>query len=128
MRFSVLLIVLYWILKRAVVKKRPFKNYIGNIHNLRILIKTADGKRGRLFIFDKGRIATKGGAKHEYDAAIIWSDATTAFQVMSSMDDEAAFIAAAQGKMKIDGMAYFAQWFNDGVKIAMGNEGTSRTK
>jgi hypothetical protein len=128
MRFSMLLIILYWILKRAIVKKRPFKNYIGNIHNLRIMIKTADGKRGRLFIFDKGRIATKGGAKHEYDAAIIWSDAATAFRVMSSMDDEATFFAAAQGNMKIDGMAYFAQWFNDGVKIAMGTKGASHNQ
>lgn len=28
-------------------------------------------------------------------------------------------VGMPQGKMKIDGMAYFAQWFNDGVKIAM---------
>ncbi len=121
MRFSALLYILFRILKRAAGKKRAFKNYLGNIQQLRIMIKTADGRRGRLFIFDKGRIATKRGARHAYDAAIIWSDAATAFKVMSSMSDEATFLAAAQGKMKLDGMAYFAQWFNDAVKIAMGN-------
>jgi hypothetical protein len=38
---------------------------------------------------------------------------------MSSMSDETSFLAAAEGKMKLDGMAFFAQWFNDGVKLAM---------
>jgi hypothetical protein len=120
MRFTVLLFVLYRVLKRAAVKKPAFNNYIGTIHGVKIMIKTADGKRGRLFIFDKGKVSSRGGGRHSYDAAIIWSDAATAFRVMSSMSDEASFLAAADGKMKLDGMAFFAQWFNDGVKIAMG--------
>ena len=120
MRFSALLYILFRILKRAASRKRAFQNYIGNIHGVRIMIKTADNRRGRLFIFDKDGVSSRRGAKHTYDAAIIWSDASTAFKVMSSMSDEASFLAAAEGKMKLDGMAFFAQWFNDGVKIAMG--------
>lgn len=121
MRFSALLYILSVILKHAMKKKRAFQNYIGSIQNLRIMIKTADSRHGRIFIFNRGRIISKRGAKHAYDAAIIWSDAATAFKVMSSMSEEATFLAAAQGKMKLDGMAYFAQWFNDAVKIAMGS-------
>lgn len=119
MRFSLLLFILYHILKRSAKKKRAYKNYIGTIHQVRIMIKTADGKRGRLFVFDQGKVSSRGGSKHAYDAAIVWSDAKTAFKVMSSMSDEASFLAAAEGKMKLDGMSFFAQWFNDGVKLAM---------
>lgn len=119
MRFSLLLFVLYRILKRAVKRKQAYRDYIGNIHQVRIMIKTRNGKRGRLFIFDQGTLSSRKGGEHAYDTAIIWSDAATAFRVMSSMKDEAAFLAAAQGRMKVDGMSFFAQWFNDGVKLAM---------
>jgi hypothetical protein len=119
MRFTALLFILYHILKRAAKRNKAFKGYIGSIHMVKIMIKTADDKRGRLFIFDRGSVSSLSGAKHPYDAAIIWSDAGTAFKVMSSMSDESQFKAAAQGKMKLDGMAYFAQWFNDGVKLVM---------
>ncbi|PKL35698.1 MAG: hypothetical protein CVV44_19395 [Spirochaetae bacterium HGW-Spirochaetae-1] len=119
MRFSILLFILSRILKRAAKKKQAYRNYVGNIHKVRIMIKTGKGKQGRLFIFDRGTVSSLRGAGHPYDAAIVWSDAGTAFRVMSSMSDEAVFLAAAAGKMKLDGMAFFAQWFNDGVKLAM---------
>jgi hypothetical protein len=119
MKFTLLLFILYRILKRAAKKKPAYKKHISTIHQVRIMIKTADGKRGRLFAFDQGKISSRSGSKHAYDAAIVWSDAKTAFKVMSSMSDEKSFLAAAEGKMKLDGMAFFAQWFNDGVKLAM---------
>ena len=119
MRFSALLFILYQILKWAAKMKPAYRNYIGSIHQVKIMIKTADGKRGRLFIFDKGAVSSRGGAHHPYDAAIVWSDAATGFKVMASKSDEEQFKAAAAGKMKLDGMAFFAQWFNDGVKLVM---------
>jgi hypothetical protein len=119
MRFTLLLFFLFHILKRAAKKKPAYKKYIGTINQVRIMIKTGDGKWGRLFVFDQGKISSRSGSEHACDAAIVWSDAKTAFKVMSSMSDEALFLAAAEGKMKLDGMAFFAQWFNDGVKIAM---------
>ncbi len=117
MRFSLLLFILYFLLRRAAKKNKAFQRYIGNIHNLRIMIKTEDRKRGRLYIFDAGTVFSRRGTDHAYDAAIIWSDATTGYKVMISQSDEEQFKAAAAGKMKIDGMAYFAQWFNEAVKL-----------
>jgi hypothetical protein len=38
---------------------------------------------------------------------------------MISGSDEATFMAAANGKLKVEGMVYFIQWFNDAVKIIM---------
>lgn len=119
MRFTLLLFILHKILKRASKKNIAFRNYIGSIHQVKIMIKTADGKRGRLFIFDRGKVLTRSGARHPYDAAIIWADAKTGFKVMTSQNNEEQFKAAAAGKMKLDGMAFFAQWFNDGVKLVM---------
>lgn len=119
MRFTALLFILYHILKRAAKKNGAYRSYIGAIHNVRVMIKTGDGKRGRVFIFDRGALSSRSGAKHPYDVAIVWADAGTGFRVMASQSDEEQFKAAAEGKMKIDGMAFFAQWFNDGVKLVM---------
>jgi hypothetical protein len=119
MRLSLLLWALSLILRRAARRNRRFVSYVGGIHQVRVMIKTADGKRGRLFTFDRGRVSSRRGAGQPYDAAIVWADAGTAFRVMASGSDEASFLAAAEGKMKLDGMAFFAQWFNDAVRLAM---------
>jgi hypothetical protein len=119
MRFSALLFALSQILKWASKFNPAYRRYISNIHQVRIMIKTADGQFGRVFIFDGGTVTSKRGTHHPYDAAIVWSDASTGFRVMASKSDAEQFKAAAAGKMKLDGMAFFAQWFNDGVKLIM---------
>ncbi len=118
MKFSLLLFILFQKLKKAIKSNKAYRSYIGEIR-LKILMKTADGKRGRLFIFDKGKLSSRSGASHAADAALVWSDAATAFKVMASGSDEEMFLAAANGKVKVEGMAYFIQWFGDGVKLVM---------
>ena len=116
MPLSMLLFVLYLKLWLATRTNPAFQGYIGTIR-LKILIKTADGKRGRLFIFDRGKVSSLSGANHACDAALVWSDVPTALKVMISGSDKATFKAAAKGKIKVEGMAYYIQWFNDGVKL-----------
>jgi hypothetical protein len=118
MRLSLLLFILSLKLKASAKTNQAFKNYIGAI-KLRILIKTRDSRWGRLFVFDQGRITSKSGANHACDAALVWSDSGTAFSVMLKGTDEASFRAAADGKLTVEGMSYFIQWFNDAVKIIM---------
>ncbi len=118
MKLSFLLFVLFLKLSRAARTHTAFKNYIGTVQ-LRILIKTADNRWGRVFIFDQGRVNSKSGANHPFDAALVWSDPNTAFKVMLTGTDEATFAAAAAGKVKVEGMAYYIQWFNDAVKLIM---------
>ncbi len=119
MRFSLLLLILYQKLKKAPKKNAAFRNYIGKMKS-KILIKTADGKRGRLFIFDRGSISSISGGNHsDFDVALVWSDAGTAFKVMASASDEESFKAAAQGKLRVEGMAIYAQWFTEGVKLIL---------
>jgi hypothetical protein len=118
MKLRLLLFILYQKLNRAATKNAAYQSFLGGMQ-VKIMIKTADGKHGRLFIFDRGKLSTLTGGMHPYDAALVWSDSNTAFKVMASSSDEQTFQAAAKGKLKIDGMAAYVQWFNDGVKLVM---------
>ena len=118
MKLRLLLFILYQKLKKAANKNAAYRSFLGGMQ-VKIMIKTADGKHGRLFIFDRGNLSTLTGGVHPYDAALVWSDSRTAFNVMSSGSDEQTFLAATKGNLKIDGMAAYIQWFNDGVKLVM---------
>ena len=120
MKFILLLFVLAQKLKAAAKKNAAYKKHLG-IMQLRVLIKTADGKRGRLFIFDKGAFSSVSGTNHPCDVALVWADAGTAFRVMTSKTGDAdTFRAAAEGKVRVEGMVPYLQWFTDGVKLVMG--------
>ena len=118
MKFSILLFALYYILKFASLTNKAFRKYIGYMH-AKILIKTEDGKRARMFIFDKGKLSTVSGDRTDYDVALVWKDAATGFSVLTSKSPEASFNAAAEGKLKVLGMSLYAQWFEDGVKLVL---------
>jgi hypothetical protein len=115
MRFSLLLFALYGILKIASITNQAFKKYIRKI-SAKILIKTADGKVARMFVFDKGKITSLTGDQNAFDVALIWQDVKTGFSVMTSKKKDASFLAAAQGKLRVEGMSVYAQWFEDGIK------------
>ena len=116
MRFSMLLFALYYILKVAPIINKAYRKYISKMRAT-VLIKTEDGKRARLFIFDKGKISTKTGDRKDFDVALVWQDAATGFSVMTSKKADASFNAAADGKLKVLGMSIYAQWFEDGLKL-----------
>jgi len=118
MRFSLLLLALSIILKIASMTNKTFRKYISKTR-ARILIKTEDGERARLFVFDKGRLSSVTGDQKDFDAALVWKDAATGFSVMISKKKDASFNAAAEGKLKVLGMSVYAQWFEDGVNLVM---------
>jgi hypothetical protein len=119
MKFNLLLFILAKKLKAAAKKNTDYKKHLG-VMQIRVLIKTADGKKGRLFIFDKGTFASVSGADHQADVALIWADGGTAFRVMTSKTGDAdTFQAAAEGKVRVEGMVPYLQWFTDGVKMVM---------
>lgn len=118
MRFSILLFVLSVVLKIASYGNKAFKKYISKF-SARILIKTEDGTRARMFVFEKGKVSSKAGDQPGFDVALIWSDAATAFSVMTDKRKDASFKAAAQGKLRVEGMSLYAQWFEDGMKLIM---------
>jgi len=118
MKFSILLFALGQILKAASFVNKAFKKYISKTR-AKILIKTEDGQRARLYIFDKGKVSSLAGDQAGYDAALVWKDAATGFSVMTSKNSDASFNAAAEGKLKVLGMSVYAQWLEDGMKLIM---------
>jgi hypothetical protein len=118
MKLSLLLFILAQALKIASLTNAKFKKYISKA-SVKVLIKTESGSPARLFVFNKGKFQSAAGNTNDYDAALVWKDANTAFSVMTSKNADASFKAAAQGKLKIVGMGLYAQWFEDGVKLVM---------
>ena len=118
MKFSILLFGLYNILKVASFTNKAYKKYISKT-SAKILIKTEDGERARMFVFNKGKLRSVAGDRKDYDAALVWKDAATGFSVMTSKKKDASFNAAAEGKLKVYGMSVYAQWFEDGIKLVM---------
>ena len=118
MKFSLLLFALFQILRVAALTNTSFKKYISKAQ-AKILIKTKDGRYARLFIFDKGKVRSVAGDRNDFDAALVWADADTGFSVMTDKRSDASFNAAADGKLKVEGMGVYAQWFEGAVKLAM---------
>lgn len=118
MQFSILLFALSLILKWASLRNEAFKKFIKKA-GARVLIKTKDGKYARLFIFDRGMVSSEPGDRADYDVALIWENASTGFRVMTDKRKDASFNAAAEGKLRVDGMGVYAQWFEQVVNLAM---------
>jgi hypothetical protein len=118
MKFSLLLFALFQILRVAALTNAAFKKYISKAQ-AKILIKTKDGRYARLFIFDKGKVRSIAGDRDDFDAALVWADAHTGYAVMTDKRSDASFNAAADGKLKVEGMGVYAQWFEGAVKLAM---------
>ena len=111
MRLKLLLLGLYGLLWFSSKTNASFKKFIGKAQ-VRLMIRTEDGRHARLFVFDRGKITTAAGPDHHCDAALVWKDAQTAVSVMLKQNMEAIFYAAAEGKLTIEGMPVYAQWFD----------------
>lgn len=118
MRLTLLLFALGQILKIASMGSKKFKKYIQKM-DARILIRAENGKHARLFRFKKGKVSSHGGDHAAFDVALTFKDAATGFAVLTSKKKDASFNAAAEGKLKIEGMSFYAQWFEDGTKLIM---------
>ena len=118
MKFSILLFALSKIVWIAALTNKAFKHYIRNT-NAKILIKTEDGQRARTLIFNKGKVSSEPGDSKDFDVALVWKDAATGFSVMTNKSPDASFNAAADGKLKVEGMSIYAQWFEDGVMLVL---------
>jgi predicted heme/steroid binding protein len=109
MKFKLLLFILGHKLKKAAKKTQAFKSFIKD-KNVKILMKTASGKQGRAYIVRNG-IVTSSGDFSNADAAFVWSDGDTAFQVMSSGNDEAFVAAMTEKKLTSEGNYKEFIWF-----------------
>lgn len=119
MKFSLLLFVLRLKLFWAARNNASFKKFIKD-KCLSFGIKTRDGSRGRLFVFNKGRISSSAGNPEKHDSAMVWFDANTGFQVMASGNEEAAVAALTEKKLMVEGDFKEFMWFSRALDIMMG--------
>jgi hypothetical protein len=119
MRLTLLLFFLGQVLTISSVVCRPFRWYIRNTA-VKVLIRTEDHRRARLFVFDKGKVTSFRGSGDDFDVALVFKDAATAFAVLTSRKKDASFMAAAKGGLRVQGMSFYAQWFEDATRQILG--------
>jgi hypothetical protein len=116
MKFSVLLFGLSKVLLVASLVNKPFKKHIKN-SNVRLLIKTRDNSTGRLFLFNRGKVRSVSGAQHPFDVALVFKDPGTGFSVLADRRKDAVFSAATRGDVHLEGMSFWAMWFEEATKL-----------
>lgn len=119
MKFNLLLFILYVKLKQAAKKNERFIQFIKD-KQLQFAVKTADGRRGRLYTFSKGAITSNSGAPKTSDSAMVWSDSDTAFKTMSSSNEETSVAALTEKKLTVEGDLKEFMWFSRAIDIMMG--------
>ena len=119
MKFNLLLFVLQRKLSKAAKHNEAFKQFIKD-KQLKLIIKTADDRKGRLYRFDRGRITSSPRIGDPSDAAMVWADADIAFKVMSSNNDEASVAALTDRTLQVEGDFKAFAWFSRSLDIMMG--------
>lgn len=109
MKFTLLLFILGKKLTKAAKKNDLFRNFIKG-KNTTIVMKTAAG-RGKAFIIENGSVRTSAIAPVKAAASLVWCDGNTAFDVLSSGDDEAIIAALTEDKLKSEGDYREFVWF-----------------
>lgn len=109
MKFKLLLFILSNKLKQAEKKNPVFREFIKH-KDVKVTMKTADGRMGRAFIIKDGTVKSSGDLA-DADAAFVWVDGNTAFDVMSAGDDEAFIAAMTEKKLIAEGDFKAFVWF-----------------
>lgn len=116
MRFLLLLTILASKFKKASRTDENFKKFLMG-HECRVVIKTDDNKKGKRFIFRDGQFSTDG-VLDQYDTAMVWADAATAFTAMKKGDD-GIMDALKNHVVAIEGKVHSFTWFGAAIKYVM---------
>lgn len=115
MRFSMLLFGLMLKMRRKAKRSPGFREKLKE-RDYTLVIRTEDGKRGRVFEFRGGSLFSRRGDDGNADVSLVWRDAATGFKVMAGGGTK-AFVAALQdGSLKILGDGNLAPVFIGAVK------------
>ncbi len=116
MRFLLLLAFLGKKFQKAARTDENFRKFLMG-HECKIVVKTRDGKKGKRFIFEN-RTFSSDSNLDEFDAAMVWSDAATAFTAMKKGED--GITEAIQNhKVAIEGKLHSFTWFGAAITFVM---------
>jgi hypothetical protein len=116
MRFLLLLAILTSKFKKASATNQNFKKFLMG-HECRIVIKTNDEKKGKRFIFKDGKFSTDN-VLNQFDAAMVWVDAKTAFNAMKK-GEQGITNAIQNHKVAIEGKLHSFTWFGAAINFVM---------
>jgi hypothetical protein len=112
MRLSILLFLLNLKLKRAAKKNPAFAARLKK-KDYTAVIRTADFKVGRYFIFCGGNLISKNGCHDSPDIELVWDDAGFAFRTLLKGDEIELMQAMGKSKLKLEGNLGYFYWFTD---------------
>jgi hypothetical protein len=116
MRFSLLLFILASKFKKAARTNKGFKRFLMG-HECAVVIKTGDGARGKRFIFKDGAFSSDA-VLDQFDAAMVWADAKTAFYAMKK-GEEGIMQALSNHLVGIEGKVHSFTWFGAAINFVM---------
>ena len=116
MRLLLLLAILSSKFKKSAQTDANFKKFLMG-HECSIVVKTRDNKTGKRFIFKDGTFSSDTNL-HEYDAAMVWADAKTAFSAMKK-GEEGIMDALRHHLVGIEGQIHAFTWFGAAINFVM---------
>lgn len=78
-----------------------------------VVIRTADGRRARSYLFRRGGFRARAGVHPEATAQLVWSDPAVAIRAMLSSNQLDTISAIGRGDLTIVGNLQDALWFGD---------------
>lgn len=118
MRFSLILFAIAQMIKMSLFRYKYLQEMIIYKNN-KFVMMTKDGKRGRRFIFEKGRFSTDL-VLSGYDLAFVWKDSKTAFKVLTAKDPVGMDRAIANWDLELVGDKNLNTWFSIFLGYATG--------
>lgn len=116
MRLLLLLTILANKFKKSAKTDQNFKKFLMG-HECRVVVKTKDNKKGKRFIFKNGTFSSDA-VLDDFDAAMVWVDAKTAFHAMKN--GEQGIIKALQDHVVgVEGKIHSFTWFGAAINFVM---------
>ncbi len=112
MRLALLLYLLGLKLRWSAWRSAQFRARLRRVDRL-IVIRTADGRHARSYVFRDDNVRHHGGADPAATAEMVWSDAGVAFRTMLASSVLDNFSAIGRGDLVINGNLQDALWFSD---------------
>ena len=118
MLFSLLLSIINLAMGITAKNNKSMRDLI-NVRNSRYVIMTRDGKRGRRYLFQKGKYSSDK-ILTDYDMALVFVDADAGFKTLALGGPTGIMEAINNWKLKVAGDATIMNFFTIMIGVSMG--------
>jgi len=115
MKFSLLLYMLFIVLKIYPVFKKSFRNKLQE-QDCSLTISESETGISRIYRFKKGKVETLRGGDEKTDISLIWSDAAQGARYMMTPSPTVMTMALGKGHLSLKGDAVYFTWFLSLIK------------